>query len=67
MMPALVQVALERNAFPSDSEYSSFCDSLVIPSICALAVSVGNDLLWKSMNHSMLMATRDKRICALTS
>eukprot|EP01036_Dinobryon_divergens_P025487 gene25488-34039_t len=63
MMPALVQVALERNAFPSDSEYSSFCDSLVIPSICALAVSVGNDLLWKSMNHSMLMATRDKRIC----
>lgn len=67
MMPALVQVALERNAFPSDSEYSSFCESLVIPSICALAVSVGNDLLWKSMNHSMLMATRDKRICALTS
>ena len=61
-MPGLVSALLQRGAFGTDDEYKAFCSSLLTPSLALLAVSVGNDLLWKPMNHSLLMATRDTRI-----
>ncbi len=44
-----------------DISYSSFCLDVVIPCLTALAIAVKKDNLWKQLNHTLLMMTRDKK------
>ena len=60
-MPNLVAVLLQRDAFSSDEDFVHFGESVMIPSVANLAARMGKDILWKPMNHSLLMATRDER------
>lgn len=56
-------------AFPDGASYLRFIEDHVIPCVVALATSVTKDLLWKPLNHKLLMMTRENnrhlRIAAL--
>lgn len=55
---ALLQL---RDLFGSDAEYMEYCEQHVIPPLAKLVKAVGQDLLWKPLNHKVLMMTRDNR------
>ena len=40
--------------------YEEIVEKHLAPCISQLAVAAGKDKLWKSLNHSLLMKTRDK-------
>ena len=61
MAPAVVGLLTLRPAFSSDEEYLSFCDETLGDALSSLATAVGKDLLWKSVNHKVLLACRDPR------
>lgn len=61
MMPAAVALITMRSAFASDAPFLEFCEDFLGPCLSALAMAVGKDLLWKPLNHKVLMATRDKK------
>lgn len=60
-MPSVVALVPLRSVFSSDDEYLSFAEERLTPCLTALAVAINKDLLWKPLNHKVLMATRDKR------
>lgn len=60
-MPSVVALLPLRAAFASDDTYLSFIEESVTPALTGLAVAVGKDLLWKPLNHKVLLAMRDKR------
>lgn len=47
-------------AFPDGVSYLRYIDDHVIPCVVALATSVTKDVLWKPLNHKLLMMTREK-------
>lgn len=60
-MPSLVEVLGLRNGFSDDLAYLAFCQEHLLPSLAGIAVAVGKDILWKPMNHKVLLLCRDKR------
>lgn len=50
-----------RKWFTTEESYESFCTEVVIPCFTALAVAVAKDTLWKPLNHSILMLSRDAK------
>jgi hypothetical protein len=61
MMPKLCDILSLHAAFEDDDSYISFVENYVIPAIVRLVIGVGKDVLWKPMNHYVLLLTRDKR------
>lgn len=61
IMPEVLSLLPVANAFDSTEEYLAFVDEILSPCISALAVSIGKDVLWKPLNHRVLMSMRDKR------
>ena len=53
-------ILININLFSCDEEYEEFCISYVIPALTKLTIAVSNDILWKPLNHKVLMMTRDK-------
>ena len=49
-----------RGLFQSDSDYTHFSESYVVPATVALACAASKDVLWKPMNHKVLLLSRDK-------
>ena len=47
-------------AFPDGASYLAYIEDHVIPCVVALATSMTKDLLWKPLNHKLLMMTREK-------
>lgn len=47
-----------RSAFEGDDEYLSFARESVSSTLCELCVSINRDLLWKPLNHQILLQTR---------
>ena len=50
-----------REAFSDDAEYLAFAGDLVLPCIVQLVIAVGKDLLWKSLNHDILVMMRSNQ------
>jgi hypothetical protein len=61
MMQAVVALLPLQRAFPTESQYLTYCEDYVGACLSALAVAVGRDLLWKPLNHKVLMLTRDSK------
>lgn len=61
MMPAVVALAPLLRAFSSESAYLTYMEEYVGACLSALTVAVGRDLLWKPLNHKILLLTRDPR------
>ena len=59
MMPAVVDAVSARDAFPSDAVYLAFVAGPVAACLAALARAVAKDVLWKPLNHRLLLLTRD--------
>lgn len=38
-----------------------YMESFVSPALVALATSIGKDVMWKPLNHQLLLLTRDKK------
>jgi hypothetical protein len=60
-MQAVVALLPLQRAFPTESQYLTYCEDYVGACLSALAVAVGRDLLWKPLNHKVLMLTRDSK------
>ncbi len=60
-MPAVVALLPLRSVFANDDAYLQFAEECLTPCLTALAVAINKDLLWKPLNHKVLLATRDKR------
>jgi U3 small nucleolar RNA-associated protein 10 len=60
IMPTVVATLGLRALFEIDHGYLSFVNDSVTPCVTALALCVGRDVLWKPLNHRVLMYTRDK-------
>lgn len=50
-----------REAFREDAEYLAFAADLVLPCIVQIVIAVGKDLLWKSLNHDILVMMRSSQ------
>jgi hypothetical protein len=61
MMQAVVALLPLQRAFSTESQYLTYCEDYVGACLSALAVAVGRDLLWKPLNHKVLMLTRDSK------
>ena len=61
MTPPLLSLLPLMQAFDSEGSYLTFCESRLVPALTALTVAVGKDLLWKPLNHAVLLLTRDDR------
>ena len=61
MLNHVAAVLQLRELFASDAEYLEYCEEHVIPALAKLVKAVGQDLLWKPLNHKVLMMTRDSR------
>ena len=59
-MPPIAAMIETRSGFLSDNSFLEFCTSHVIPCVSALALAVGKDILWKPLNHKLLLATRSR-------
>jgi hypothetical protein len=59
MMPAVVDLIAARDAFPSDAAYLAFAAGPLAACLAALARAVAKDVLWKPLNHRVLLLTRD--------
>lgn len=61
-MQAVVSLLpLLPRAFPEEGAYLRYCEDYVGACLSALAVAVGRDLLWKPLNHKILLLTRDPK------
>jgi U3 small nucleolar RNA-associated protein 10 len=59
MMPVIVDVLAARDAFASDAAYLEFAEGPVASCLAALARAIARDVLWKPLNHKLLLLTRD--------
>ena len=59
--PKIANILSLRAVHSSDSVFVNYAVETVIPALCGLVVAVGKDTLWKPLNHSILMMSRDKR------
>ena len=61
MMQAVVALVPLQRAFRDEATYLTYSEDYVSSCLSALAVAVGKDLLWKPLNHKVLLLTRDSR------
>lgn len=61
IVPEIMSLLPLSNAFDSEEDYLRFVEQSLGPCVTSLAICVGKDLLWKPMNHRVLMASRDER------
>lgn len=63
MMPLVVEQLVQLDKYThGDSEvYETSTETHLIPCISSMAGAIANDLLWKPMNHRVLLHTRDPR------
>lgn len=61
MTPPLLNLLPLVQAFDTEASYLAFCESQLVPALTSLSISVGRDLLWKPLNHQVLLLTRDGR------
>ena len=61
MTPPLLSLLPLVQAFDTEASYLAFCESQLVPALTSLSISVGRDLLWKPLNHQVLLLTRDGR------
>lgn len=59
IMPALVSAVAIRPVFASDEQHVAFVKDRLAPCVASMAQCVGKDVMWKPMNHQVLMFTRD--------
>jgi hypothetical protein len=59
MMQAVVSLLSHQRAFANEAAYLSYMEDYVGACLSALTVAVGRDLMWKPLNHKILMLTRD--------
>lgn len=54
-----------ENSIGGREEMENRCKNLVIPCIAQMAVSAGDDTLWKQLNYQILLKTRhsQKQVC----
>lgn len=57
LMPSITHM------FINDEAYVQFCEEYIIPCMMRLVIGIGKDVLWKPMNHSVLLMTRHKMKC----
>lgn len=61
-MPNISTLLFLHESFNSnETAYSNFALNKVLPCIIQLVISVGKDVLWKSLNHKILQMTRNKK------
>lgn len=51
-----------RGAFSSDASYLAYVSSVLSPALCNATGSISNELLWKPVNHSLLMSMRSSSV-----
>ena len=61
IMPEIASLIPHKAFFDEDQTYLDFVDGHLSPCITSLASSIGNDLMWKPLNHRVLMNMRDKK------
>ena len=63
--PAAAAAAAKRDlgqhAGAAQSGYRAFVQAYLLPVLGSLVTALGDDMLWKRLNHSLLMLTRDSR------
>ena len=50
-----------QRAFASEAAYLTFSENYVGSCLAALTVAVGKDVVWKPLNHKVLLTTRDSK------
>lgn len=60
-MQAVVALLPLQRVFDTEDAYLSYSEDYVGACLSALAQAVGKDLLWKPLNHKVLMLTRDSK------
>lgn len=60
VMPLLVSlVTTLRSLTPDDATYLRVCEELLVPCVSMMACAADKDVLWKPLNHALLMKTRE--------
>lgn len=62
MVPKIVKLLSYRNVFASNAAYYSYCEEHVMPCLSSVALAVGSDVLWKPINHKILIMTRSDKV-----
>lgn len=62
-MPLVVEQVVQLDKYTKGdlSLYEASTETYLIPCISSMAAAIANDLLWKPMNHRVLLHTRDPR------
>ena len=50
-----------RGIFDDDTSFIAFNEEFVCSALASLVVAVGKDILWKPLNHKILLLMRDRR------
>ena len=61
MVSAVQPLMLHRECFADEADYLQFCGGPLARCVVALMQAVGKDILWKPLNHKVLLACRDSR------
>ncbi|XP_028799979.1 uncharacterized protein At3g06530 isoform X2 [Neltuma alba] len=64
LKPIVSQLVIEPPASLDDTPSVQEVDDLLVVCIGQMAVTAGNDLLWKPLNHEVLMQTRSEKLRA---
>jgi U3 small nucleolar RNA-associated protein 10 len=59
--PVIGELLTTISVFENGEEYLNFVEANVIPCLSSMAAAVGKDVLWKPLNHKVLMMTREKK------
>jgi hypothetical protein len=62
-MPELSSLLPLREAYEIDDDYLDFIESSLAPAMSSLALAIHKDIVWKPMNHKILLTCRDPRSC----
>lgn len=58
--PKILELCLRRNLFEDDKSYLQYVQENISPTINKLFVRVNQDILWKPLNHQILLMTRNE-------
>jgi len=61
IMPQMSSVLSLRQAFETDEDYSRYALEAALPAVVQLVIAVGKDILWKPLNHKVLLMTRNSK------
>ena len=63
LVDPLAQMLSSSHIFEQESLFVEYQTEYTIPTIASLMLSVGRDVVWKSLNHKILLQTRSKGKC----